>query len=184
MSQNDEEKITSNILDLEKKITDQKKNLSMLRLCKLLGISEQSIESLGIKKIKFDIGVDTWNITYIHHTNKYDENDYDFDSDSEGETEVCPKTTQIRFGKTLKYYIKRPSGIRSTRFKLYRNSKKELRVINTDYDIELDMDEQMELIHKYSENKNIPEWMALKVIIYICENEWQDNHIINYFKII
>jgi hypothetical protein len=179
MSSIQEEKLKTTILDLEEQITDHKNKLFMYRLCKLLCKTEQQIKDANITNLNIFIDDDVWDISYIHTTNDYNSNDYNFDIESEDESDVRLKISNVHFGKAKKYYIK-GNGIRQSRFKLYKNSRKDLRIINTDYDIELDMDEQFELIGKYSENKNIPEWLAIKVFLHICENEWQDQHIINY----
>ena len=75
-------------------------------------------------------------------------------------------------------------GVMRLRFKIYRKSSKILSIINKDYNIELDIMEQTALIERYSKNKNIPEWLALKVFLSIRENEWDDESVINYFSII
>ncbi len=92
---------------------------------------------------------------------------------------VEKKVTQISFGKLKKYFLK--GGIK---FNIYRNSNGELRIINSDYEFELDLEEQKSLISKYSSNKNVPEWLALKVFLYISYNKWDDRSIINHLSVI
>jgi hypothetical protein len=92
---------------------------------------------------------------------------------------VEKKITQISFGKLKKYFLK--GGIK---FNIYRNSNGELRIINSDYEFELDLEEQKSLILKYASNKNVPEWLAIKVFLYISYNKWDDRSIINHLSVI
>ena len=79
------------------------------------------------------------------------------------------KTTFVTFGKSERYFIKG-----GTKYNIYNNSKGELRVVNTEYDSELDIEEQCQLISRYSKNKNLPECMALQIFLYMSYNKWDD----------
>ena len=182
-----EELLKDRIQELKSQIAKYEHQLFISRLYKLLSLTNDEIVNLGVTNIVINTNDKDFTITYTHHTSAYDENTYVNDNDSHVETEIYEKTTHIIFGKTTisekssKYYIK---GNRSARFKIYRISKNILSIINKEYDTELDIDEQIELIEKYSENPNIPEWLALKVFLYIRENGWDDNIIINYFGVV
>lgn len=176
-----EENLKREIKALEKQLTDKKCELFNHRLSYLVGFSLEEIYERGVSDIKFEISEDAWNISYTHVTDQYDENNYINSSDSEVETTPAYRKSYMNFGKGKRYYIK---GNNSNRFRIYKNSKKELRVINTDYDTELDLEEQEELITRYSINKHMPEWFAIKVFMFISENEWSDENICSYLSLI
>ncbi len=122
----------------------------------------------------------------VHQSGELKRQDSHSDLHSKPETDdhtnrhtVEKKVTQISFGKLKKYFLK--GGIK---FNIYRNSNGELRIINSDYEFELDLEEQKSLISKYSSNKNVPEWLALKVFLYISYNKWDDRSIINHLSVI
>jgi hypothetical protein len=176
---NDDEKFKKEILDLELVLEEKRDTFFKARLYKLIGIPEQELISWGIRNVLLDIYDNEWIIEYDHETNKYDENNYNHDGDSETETELREKRSSVSFGKDTKLFIK-GKGYRQGRFKLYSNSRKEIRVINNDYNFELDTEEQLQLIRTYSKDCHIPEWFALKVFLYMCENGWNSSHIIQY----
>jgi hypothetical protein len=182
-----EELLKNKIQDLKMQIANFEHQLFTFRLYKLLGLTEKEMTEKGVTNIVINTTDSEFLISYTHHTDMYDENNYVNDNDSHIETEIYKKTSCIELGKTnvlgknSKYYIK---GNKSARFKIYRKTKNILSIINKDYDTELDIDEQTELIEKYSKNSNIPEWLALKVFLYIRENEWNDDNICNYFGVI
>lgn len=183
-----EEKLKKEIRTTEIHLKEMRHELFDLRLSAMIGRSPDMWA--GISNVKFT-GADntassndatenshTWNITYTHTTDQYDENNYNNGSDSDVDTALSSKTTIISFGKNKKYFI---NGTRK-RFRIYENSRNELRIINQDYDVELDLDEQEKLLIGYSKNKHIPEWLAIKVFLYMCEAEWNSEHIINYLS--
>ena len=88
--------------------------------------------------------------------------------------------TLIIFGKSKKYFIK--GGY--VPYNIYKNSAGELRIINSEYDLELDMDEQYELINSYASNINIPECLALSVFLYLADNKWDDLNLITYLSVV
>jgi len=175
-----EEKLKNEINQLIETLDAKKNELFNLRLFNMIGKNEEDLKLAGICNVRFTNDDDEWNISYTHEINCYNENDYINSIDSETETTPLKKSFLMTFGKGKKYYI-RGNG---TRFKIYKNSKNDLRIINVDYDIELDLDEQETLIEKYSENLNIPEWLAIKVFKYMSENDWSDENIISYMSFI
>jgi hypothetical protein len=196
----DETEIKREIHYLEN-LLDQKKNaLFMRRLMNMFDYESMDFDTkikyppptISNIKIFVDTNDNTWNITYTHTTNSYNINDYLYeksDSDSSDtesladepipDIKPASKITEISFGKHKKYFIK--GGIKYT---IYRNSSKELRIINSDYDIDLDVDKQFSLVTKYSQNSSIPEWFALSVFLYIAEHKWDDVAVAKHFSII
>ena len=87
--------------------------------------------------------------------------------------------TNITCNGTKKYFIKGGAHL-----DLYKTSMNELRIINLEYQFDIDYDEQKELITGYSENINIPEYAAIKFMMYMSYNEWDDTAIINHFTMI
>lgn len=124
-----------------------------------------------------------WSVSYTHDTQKYDVNYYIPDGEEQHEcsdVEPVSKISNISFGKSGKRYFLK-GGLK---FNIYRNSAGELRVTNPEYDFDIDMEEHKQLIHKYSENTNIPEACALSVFQYISYNKWDDSDVINYLSIV
>ena len=70
------------------------------------------------------------------------------------------------------------------KYNIYKNSKGDLRIINLDYDLELDMDEQYSLIYRYAYNKNIPECIALRIFLYMIYNKWDDDDMTTYLSVV
>jgi len=176
---NESIKLKEEILELENQLEEKRDKFFKLRLYKLLGIAEQQLETYGVTDLVLNIYEDEWEIVYKYTTAQFDENDYNHGDDSNEETEIREKTANITFGESGKLFIS-GKGIRSSRFKMYRNSRKEMRVINTDYSIELGTEEQLDLIRGYTQSKKIPEWLALSVFLYMCDNEWDTENIIQY----
>lgn len=144
-----------------------------------LDITDNQLKNMNITDIKISsVEQNTWEIQYLHETKYYTENNYIYNTDSETEETPYVKKTKITFGKTDRYYLK---GTKC-KFRIYRNSQNKLRVINADYDLELDMEEQEELLKKYMENIHIPESTALLFFNAIAEHEWSDLDIVCYFS--
>lgn len=196
----DETEIKREIHNLEQSLEQKKNALFMRRLMNMFNPTLMGFETnvgdlpptISNVKIMVDTDDNTWMITYTHTTDTYDINDYlyeksDSDSsdteslDEEPIPDVKPtsKVTEISFGKHKKYFIK--GGIKYT---IYRNSSKDLRIINSDYDVDLDVDKQFSLVTKYSQNSSIPEWLALSVFLYIAEHKWDDVAIATHFSIV
>ena len=166
------------VKSLEIRLSNKYEELIEYKLNTLLSID---CKPNNINGLKFYYDDDIFYITYNHHTEQYDENNYIYNYDSEIETEPHTRHTTVTFGKKNKYFIK--TGNTTNRFKIYRNSNKELRIINTDYCIELDPDDQIELLQRYASNRDIPEWLAIKFFLYMADIDLQDTDIIKLFKI-
>jgi transcription initiation factor TFIIIB Brf1 subunit/transcription initiation factor TFIIB len=124
--------------------------------------------------------LDEWSISYIHKTDSYNESSYKFEN-TPSDSKRVSKITKIVFGKNKKYYIK---GNYGNRIKIYRNSKNQLRIINVDYDIQLNVAEQIKLMEKYSEDLSLPEWLAIRVFLYMAKNDWDDENIVSHLSVI
>lgn len=186
--------LRNEIIKLEKELHIKKNKLFLLRLEKIAGIS---LENTGISDIKIvlDENENTWNISYNHFTNAYSIDNYrcdNFDSDLEDDSDdnnledysniennTVEKKSKISFGKLNKYFI---NG--NIKLLVYRNSTGELRIINQEYEFDLDLDQQRKLMEKYSENTNIPEWFAIKVLLFFSHNKWDDKDIITHLSIV
>jgi len=179
--------LKNKIITMEQELKYLKAQFYSLILLNLLNISNEKCISQGISNINIKIDADEWIISYNHLTKEYNENNYINDIDSEVETEIYEKNTNIKFGfkkikshDVLRHFI---TGNPNQKFKVYRNSKKILSIINTQYELELDIDEHISLIEKYSNNLNIPEWLALKTFLFIRSNELSDKDFISYLSI-
>lgn len=176
-----EKSIKEEIIALSK-ILDEKKH--ELFLGRLINMNLKKLQN-NSKDFAITVYPETheWNISYTHETSKYDMSlyipDHEINSDV-SDSEPIEKKSNISFGKSGKrYFIK--GGIK---FNIYRNSTGELRVMNPEYDFDIDMEEHKHLIHKYSENSNIPEACALAVFQFMIDNKWDDTAIINYLSIV
>ena len=180
MSINDEKSLREEILSLTELLNRKKHKLFLDRLFNLgLRKLAGNVENVVINT---NADLQEWRISYTHNTNNYDTVNYlPDDDDTDGvEAEPAQKTSNISFGKIGKrYFIK--GGIK---FNIYRNSVGELRVMNPEYDFDIDMEEHKQLIHRYSENPDIPEACALAVFQYMIDNKWDDSAIINYLSIV
>jgi hypothetical protein len=183
------------IKELEVILNEKKRQLFINRLQTICGrkFANSNISSI---KINVNSGPDPleWCISYEHKTNNYKESAYSvassnttddeeaaphvYKEDGEDNTGIA-KSSTITFGKSAKYYIK---GGR--KFAIYRNAANELRIINKDYEYDLDLDEQHALINKYTENTDIPEWMAIKIFLYLSDNKWSDEDFIIHLSIV
>lgn len=186
--------LKTEILQLEKILSQKKKQLFFNRLEKIAGdsLNSKGIDNIDIQHNSTD---KTWQISYTHKTNNYSSSMYaysgDSDSDHDQEPDInsaqhsaqefsgIPKETKISFGKSNKYFIK--GGIK---LHVYRNTAGELRVINPEYEFDLDLDEQKKLVREYSENHDLPEWFAIVVMLYLSDNEWDDAAFINHLSIV
>jgi hypothetical protein len=169
-------KLKNEILKLESILKKKRDQLFLMRLVNMLdkGLYDT------ISEVKIEVGsVDfnnpksaRWNISYKHHTKEYDPLDYLYENDTPQEeipNNKMEKITFVSFGKSDRYFIK--GGVK---YNIYNNSKGELRIVNADYDSELDIEEQCQLINDYSKNKNIPECLALQIFLYMSYNKWDD----------
>jgi len=189
------------ILELEKDLTEKKKQLFLKRLEKIAGCSfvDSGILSLNIVT---DQDENTWQISYVHYTKSYNPVDYLYSTNTDSDNDVIEnqeadvskpegstpdknefsrkhKKTRIVFGKAAKYFIK--GGVQ---LNIYRNTTGEIRITNPDYEFDLDLDEQRSLSRTYSENYNLPEWFAISVLLFMSDNKWDDDAIINHLSFV
>jgi hypothetical protein len=178
------ETLREDILRLESELNDMKKALFLHRFFKIIGTSSVNITNVVIKT---DVETDTWYITYIHKTPNYNVLNYLYEKtdDTYDANETINKTSKIIFGVhiinngTTKYFIKGGAAL-----DLYKTSTNELRIINMEYQYDIDYDEQKELIIAYSENVDIPEFAAIKFMLFMSDNDWDDTSVINHFTMI
>jgi hypothetical protein len=175
----DDEKFREKVLELQKVYFAARDELFVRRLYKMLGKSEHS--KLAISSIKFEMtDGDNWCISYVHETAEYSANNYKLVDEEESSNSSKPLTSNMSFGIENGQYFLSGNTIHNS-FKIYRNSSGLLRVINEDYSVELDIDEQIELITRYSKCIDIPEYPALRILLFMIENEWDDEDIYVYF---
>jgi hypothetical protein len=164
--------ITQHIKEYEKKLASVKYQLFMQRILTIVN------NIANVKNVSFTSINNEWTIKYTCLVT-YDENNYNNDEDSEIETELQQISFDMSFGKNKKYFI---LGNKQ-RFKIYRNSNNVLRILNSDYTADLDIEEQESLIASYSYNCNIPEWFAIRVLTFMEKNEWSDENLITYLDL-
>jgi hypothetical protein len=165
--------ITDAIKNLQKKLATAKYDLFMSRILTIVGG-----EIANIKNIKFTSTGNYWVISYKCQVT-YDENNYNNSEDSEVETSPVVKCFEMTFGREKRYFI---NG-NQQRFKIYRNSSGKLRILNSDYTADLDIEEQETLLNIYSFNYNIPEWFAIKIFLFMDKNDWSDENLITYLDL-
>lgn len=195
--------IKADILQLEDILHRKKNVLFIERLRKIIGVDKSKfdtsspdwLEKLPISSFtnisfdgssisNIDITVDTlektWCISYEHHTSRYDPSKYAYNDESADESdESVEKKTKIEFGKSRKHFIK--GGRKLT---VYRNTSGVLRITNPEYEAEIDLEEQKELMGRYATNIHLPEWLAIKTLLYFSDNKWDDDSIIKHFSIV
>lgn len=167
------DQVRSDIKELRSALKKKKKELFLCNLLGILGCTEaelkENISDIGLVAVNSS----EWTITYKHKTDCYNENDYVNSSDSE--IEDCSSYSQtvgVSFGIADKYFIKRLSRLPARDiFTVYRGSDGLLRIINAEYELDIDMVEQKKLVRKYLKNKNIPEWLALTIFTYMNAND-------------
>lgn len=164
--------ITQQIEHYEKLLAEARHQLFMSRILTMVN------EISTVSTVTFSSNGTNWTIAY-KCTVTYDENNYNHNDDSEADTEPYIKTFEISFGKGKRYFI---NG-NQLRFKIYRNSTNKLRILNADYTADLDIDEQEILINSYSYNYNIPEWFAIRILLFMEKNEWSDENLITYLDL-
>ena len=190
----DVDALKSEILKIQNDITTMEQLLEFKQQHLLfVGISQKfNIDLSIIYKTIDDLSIEldeeslTWCIRYKHHTDKYNPQDYAANNDqsdneddnlSDGkEIDVIYKETEVRFGYNKKYFLRGGDDA----FLLYKNSNGKLRIINQHYQDDLDPAEQASLINQYSENSNIAEYIALKIFLFMINNNWTDSDFIKY----
>lgn len=192
--------LRSEIFALEKQLKEKKEQLFLSRLTKIVvfsgddpgdidekkqyaAINDAIEKCINNVKIIVDAEEKTWSIHYSHTTDSFDESSY-LDEQIEDVQPPIKKTTKVSMGrmligKTYKYFMK---GFAC--FSVYRNGTDELRIINKEYEYDLDLDDQRALIEKYSEDMNIPEWFAIRIFLFMAKNKWDDEGMINHFSIV
>lgn len=174
----DEKELKAEIYNLEKILAEKKGKLFNDRLRSLYPVQLNS--AITHNGISCTANTQEWKITYTHSTDQYSSDLYITEDESSSDEPPVALQSTISFGKSgKKYFLK--GGVE---FNIYRNSTGELRVINPEYDFEIDMDEHRALIHKYSINVDIPEACALSVFQYIADNKWDDAAVINYLSVV
>lgn len=171
--------LVAQIEKLQQVIDEKKEELFLHRLGKITKCEFRTGDKYNIAYERIS---SSWSISYDFETDKYDVNDYNYNSDSETEIAVKKKRCRITFGKNSNRYFIKGNGIRSNRFKIYRNSRGLLRIINHDYNAEIDLTEQKDLLMGYGSNKDLPEWLAVRVFMYIFTHEWSDDSIEAFFE--
>lgn len=171
------EDLRQEIIELETLLNQKKKVLFENRL---IYISE-SMTNISNIEIFTDLNKHSWQITYTHTTDKYSNDHYLMESEQSGEIEYITKTTKISFGKSKKYYLNNDN---IHKFDIYRNSANKLRVVNVDYALELNGEEQRMLIDSYVINKNIPEWFAISILLHISDNNWTDDSMVLHLGLV
>lgn len=185
------------ILKLEEELKRRKYKLFNKRLLKIVDQTEKDLVLNGIIGFPIiSIDNDEFTITYTHRTKNYSEDNYNYisDDDSDGDDEENKNLNDknltyneyventITFGKEKKFFIKLNNN--DSRYSIYNNSSGELRIINKDYSVELDISQQKTLIEKYSHNKDIPEFLAIRFFLFMCLNEWNHKDIIINLSIV
>lgn len=187
-----EKVITDRLRELAQEACTLKQKLFELRLSVMADIHDEDVdekksdtitfESLGITNLRFIPGNDDeWCLTYEHKTEKYNVNNYTNSEESEDEdAQDIKKETKVCVGfEKNSYYL---HGTSKRRFNIYRhNTTKQIKVKNTLYRMQLDQIEQRELMNKYVDNLDIPEWLAIKVLLHMQDEEWDDKHLILHF---
>lgn len=173
-----DKELIDKIKRLTQEISDTKKELFLRRLQRVVQTTLDNVSDITFEQID-----DDWFFSYHHTTTKYNKDAYNYNDDSDSdheESDIKERNTYVEFGyEDENYYLK---GTAINRFRIYRNnSKNVLRIINRDYDDEFDIDEHIVKITEYSKNKDIPEWLALALIIFMINNEWGDNDLIDCF---
>ena len=199
------------ILKLEKHIVELKLKLFNDRLLAIIDSDLSSISNICIKANKSEWCIDYQHTTDIYSENNYamrnntddDDNDDDDininmnpnmndnkdneDNDSVSDEVPYHRTTKVTFGFNTEEYVNlnyiETDTPHDSIFQIYKH-KKTLRIINNQYSTELMPDEQIALITKYSNNVNIPEWLALKVYLHMIEHEWTNSNMIVYLSIV
>jgi hypothetical protein len=167
---NEEEKLISKIKKIDLLYKKYIYELRLLRLKSLLKSNENIInknEFISIKDIEFIIDEKNheWNISYTYEQ-KNEQN--------------MVNLVKIK----LTYYDNKYKIIgNNSRFKIYINSKKIIRIIFKDLDDEYILEKHLDLIKKLLNDNSIPEYLALQILSSISYNNWDGNDIFNYFYV-
>jgi hypothetical protein len=166
--------LSDEIKRLSRELDDKKKLLFRQRLSTIYRLDPT------ISDIVIDTTATTWSITYEHTTDAFSPLNYLIEDEIDGPPDSKPAVNTVVFGRNdKKYFIKG-----CIKFSIYRNSRGDLRIINPEYEFDLDMEEQNDLINRYAAEQNIPESFALSVFKYISRNKWDDQSMITYLSVI
>ena len=101
-------------------------------------------------------------LTYEHHTDLYNLNDYCFNDESESEDSLSiSRNTVLECGYSNgKFFI---TGKTPIRVYSKRNAGKRPIVYSTTYEHEIDEINQNILLQEYADNKNVPEWLIISL---------------------
>jgi hypothetical protein len=127
-----------------------------------------------------------WELSYDHKTDNYNPLDYQYEEESEDEIDKInriarKKESHVVIGRGDKYYIRGTPF--SKLIKIYRNSAKQLRIVNRNYSSELSPSEQGELMMRYAYNHDLPESLAIKIFLVIIYTNLTDKQIIDHFTL-
>lgn len=177
--------LRNEIIELEKQLKIKKEILFRNRLLQFLDVTEELLTLCGISDLNVEIKPDSktdWKLTYTH-TNTYNEDDYVDDIEHSVHYAPHMRTTQVKCGRSLaNHYIQ--SNVGRNRFSVYIKNATIIRVVNKDYNIELDISEQNKLMQKYTQNKSIPEWLAIHMFLCINKHSWNDSDIVVHLSIV
>lgn len=176
----EETAIIGYINSLEANLIESKYKLLTMRLSRLVDISIDDFIKNNIYNIKyyFNRSKNKWSITYDHKTENYNEVYYSNDYDEDLEIKHHNKVSNVVMGRNDNFFIDSKSNIK---FIIYKNAKNKIKIINDEYTYELDDYENEELILRYSNNKNISEWFAIRIFLKISDMKLTDSEIIDYF---
>jgi long-subunit fatty acid transport protein len=145
-------------------------------------IKKFSRDTANISNIKFfysPVDNQNWTFSYDFKTSNYKETDYLIDKDAKNIIlEPIEFACKVIFGYKDGYFI---SGGTCHRFSIYKNSSGLMRIINKEYQIEVI--KHADLINSYTTNINIPEYLALQIMLQLFSFRWTNEKIISYFKL-
>lgn len=175
-----EETLCAEITRLKQQLHEKILKLRVLRLYKYINLDTDYIAN-GLKHVEFiDIRVkpDYWCVKYKHTTTNFSENNYIFNSDSEVEEPPKYKVTEICFGyEDNKYFI---HGNKD-RFKLFISAANQIRIMLLNYEVEMDIQDHLEFWHSAMFNKDMPEFIALRMFDVMNRSTWTSEDVIQYF---
>ncbi len=178
----DDANLLNEIKELETSLQQKKTQLFYNRFIQLLELTDDEIKSMGVSNIVINTDAKYWSISYTHTTNQYSENNYLHEIDSEMEIIPYPKITHIKYGFSANSYF--IQGLDRNRFTIYTKGSNLVRIINKDYNIELDISDQLILMDDYSKNKDIPEWLIVLTVLQMNKHEWNGDDMCIYLSVI
>ena len=177
------------ILALQDQLNKKTQKYFVDRLKRLLGKGETTLSEFGVSNLYIDNqSKDEWKISYNYMTKAYDSDAYnnlDTDQERRDPVTLTDFQTTVSFGMTAnnRMYLTNCKSDDS-RFKIYYKSLTELRIINREYLMELDKNEQHELMETYAKNANIPEWLAISFYLIMSKNKWRASDIMTFLSVL